>query len=522
MVYGDLLRSMARRNPDGMGIVFEDKSFTWTEVNQRVNRFGNALLSLGLAKGDKVAIFAQNSHRYAETYFALAKTGLVAVPINWRSAPAEAAHIINHSEAKAVLVDHKYLPIICSIVPELPCVQHVIRFDDDEANRDEMNVCDYETLLRQSTSNEPPVEVFPDDVRAFSYTSGTTGVPKGCIVTHRQMLASHANSLIEIPIPRDEPTLLAVPFFTGYGASRLLLALYNRSTLIIQGQFQPVEVFKAIERYRISHICLVPTMIISLCNSPDIENHDLSSLRLIGYGGSVIAPVVLKQAMRTFKCGFWQAFGGTEVGGLVAFLTPEDHLLDGSEAKEKRLLSCGREAQFAEIRFVDDKERDVAPYELGELIVKCDSLSSGYWKMPEKTAETFRNGWVFTGDVGYRDADGYIYIADRKKDMIVSGGMNIYPAEIETVLYTHPAVAQAAVIGVPDDHWGEAVKAVIELKKGAQATEQQIIEFCRGYLGSYKKPKSVDFVESLPVSSGGKVVKRELREQYWQGRERRV
>lgn len=517
MVLGDLLRSMARRSPDGLGVVFEGKSFSWKEVNERVNRLGNALLSLGLRKGDKLAILAQNSHRYAETYFALAKTGLVAVPIGWQSAAPEAAFILNHSEAKAVVADNEYLPLIDSISSQLSSVKHVIGMGEGKADG-----LDFENMLNSSPASEPAVEVFPDDVRALGYTSGTTGTPKGCIVTHAQTLAGLANCLIEMPIPRERPTLLTIPFFTGFGATRLFLGLYNRSTLVTLRRFQPAQVFEAIERYRIAHLCLVPTMIISLCNSPDIRNYDLSSLRLIGYGGSPVAPSVLNRAMNAFKCDFYQGFGAMEVGGLVAFLAPEDHVLDGSELKEKRLLSTGREAQYAEIRLVDDQGHDVAPNELGELIVKTDSAISGYWKMPEQTAETIRDGWVYTGDVAYRDEDGYLYVADRKKEMIVSGGMNIYPAEIETVLYTHPAVAQVAVIGVPDEHWGEAVKAVIELKQGARATEEQIIDYCRERLASYKKPKSVDFVERLPISSSGKVAKRELRERYWQGRKRRV
>lgn len=517
MVLGDLLRSMARRNPNGLGVVFEGKSFSWKEVNERVNRFGNAVLSLGLGKGDKVAILAQNSHRYAETYFALAKTGLVAVPINWQSAAPEAAYILNHSEAKAVVADHEYLPLLESISSQLPSVKHVIRLGEGKADG-----LDFENMLEKSPGSEPAVEVFPDDVRALGYTSGTTGMPKGCIITHRQMLASLANYLIEIPVPREHATLLPVPFYTGYGAFQCFGAPYSRSTMIILRRFQPAQVFEAIERHRIAHMCIVPTMIIAMCNSPDIGKHDLSSLRLIGYGGSVIAPAVLKSAISVLKCSFCQVFGMLEAGGFVVFLTPEDHVLDGSDAKEKRLLSTGREAQYAEIRLVDDNGADVAPNEHGELIVRSDSSVSGYWKMPEKTAETIRDGWVYTGDVAYRDEDGYIFVADRKKEMIVSGGMNIYPAEIETVLYTHPAVAQAAVIGVPDERWGEAVKAIIELKQGAHATEEQIIDYCRERLASYKKPKSVDFVERLPISSSGKVAKRELRERFWQGRERRV
>ena len=517
MVHGDLMRSMARRNPDGTAIVFEDKSFTWKQANERINRLGNALLSLGLAKGDRVAIFAQNSHRYAEIYFALAKTGLISVPINWLNTAREAAYILDHSEAKAVIVDEQYLPLIGSLGSQLQSLKHLIRMGEGGAGG-----LDYESLLAQHSSAEPAVEVLPDDLRALVYTSGTTGMPKGCMTTHRQSLSSFANLLIEIPVPLEQPTLLPVPFFTGFGAHLCLDAPYSRSTMVILKRFQPTAVFEAIERYRIAHMCLVPTMITALCNAPDIGNYDLGSLRLIIYGGSPIAPTVLKRAMAALPCGFCQVFGTAEAGGLVAYLTPADHALDGSEIKEKRLLSTGREALYAEIRLVDDNGAEVPSNEPGEVIVRSESSFSGYWKMPEKTAETIRDGWVYTGDVAYRDEDGYIFIADRKKEMIVSGGVNIYPAEIEAVLYAHPAVAQAAVIGVPDPHWGEAVKAVIELKKGAQTTPEQIIDFCKERLSGYKKPKSVEFVESLPVSSSGKVAKRELRERYWQGQVRRV
>ena len=517
MVVGDLIRNVVRRSPNKAGIIYEDKCYTWSEVNQRVNRFASALASLGLQKGDKVGILAQNSGQYAEVYFALVKTGIIAVPIGWQSAPPEITYILNHSEAKAIVVDSEYLPSIDAIRAELKTVAHVICFGEGHANS-----LDYETLVAQGVDEEPVAEVFPEDVRILSYTSGTTGKPKGCIVTHGQSIAGLANCLIENPIPRAQPTLLSIPFYTGFGNTRLFLGLYNRSTLVILRRFRPEQVFDAIQKYKVAHMCVVPTMIVAMCNSPEIQNYDLSSLRLIGYGGSVIAPAVLKRAIELFKCDFYQGFGAMEVGGLVAFLSPEDHRLDGTELKEKRLLSTGREAQYAKIRIVGDDGRELPANQPGEMIVKVDSAISGYWKMPEKTAETIRDGWVYTGDVAYRDEDGYIYVVDRKKEMIVSGGMNVYPAEIETALYTHPAVAQAAVIGVPDERWGEAVKAIIELKKGAHATEEEILEFCRERLAAYKKPKSVEFVDSIPVGSSGKVVKRELRERYWQGRERRV
>jgi len=517
MVLGDLIRSMVRRSPDRTGIVFENRSFTWNEVNERVNRFANALLSLGLRKGDKVGIFAHNSHWYVETYYALAKAGLVSVPIDWQSAPAAAAYTLNDSEAKAVVIDPEYWPVIDSISSQLTSVEHVIRLGGGEGSG-----LEYEHLLQESIGAEPPVEVFPDDLRSLAYTSGTTGNPKGCIITHRQMLATIANFLIEIPVPRERPTLLTVPLHTGYGGFQTFAAPYSRSTIVIHRRFQPMQVFEAIERHKIAHMLVVPTMIVAMCNTPEIENYDLSSLRLIVYGGSVIAPTVLKRAINAFKCNFCGNFGMMETGGFVAFLTPEEHVLDGSALSEKRLLSTGREAQYAEIRIVDENGCEVGTNVPGEMIVKVESAISGYWKMPEKTAETIRGGWVYTGDVAYRDEEGYIYVVDRKKEMIVSGGMNIYPAEIETVLYMHPAVAQAAVIGVPDDRWGEAVKAIIELKKGTSATEEELIEFCRERLASYKKPKSVDFVDSMPIGSSAKLAKRELRERYWQGRDRRV
>jgi len=517
MVLGDLVRGMARRSPRQTGLIFEGAEFSWAEVNERVNRLGNALLSLGLVKGDAIGIVAQNSHRYVEIYYALAKTGLISVPIGWQSAPPEIAYILNDSGAKAVIVDAEYLPVLESIASQLDSVKLVICMGDGGGNS-----LNYDSLLRGSRAGEPEAEVCPDNVRSLAYTSGTTGKPKGCIITQGQMLATIQNFLVEIPVPREQPTLLTVPLYTGYGGFQAFAAAYTRSTIVVQRRFKPQFMFEAIQQHRIAHMLVVPTMIVAMCNAPEIENYDLSALHLLVYGGSVIAPAILKRAMQYFKCDFCQNFGMMEAGGFIAFLTSEDHRLDGTEAKEKRLLSTGREAQYAEVRLRDDNGREVAAGVVGEMTVRSDSSISGYWKMPERTAELVRDGWIYTGDMAYRDEDGYIYVVDRKKEMIVSGGMNIYPAEIETVLYMHPAVAQVAVIGVPDDHWGEAVKAIIEFRKGEQATEEEILEFCQERLAAYKKPKSVEFVDSIPVGSSGKVVKRELRERYWQGRERRV
>lgn len=518
MVFGHLLRHVVRRKPDVVGITFEGRSFTWREVNDRVNRFANGLLSIGLSRGEKIAILAQNSHQYAEAYLAFAKIGLVAVPINWRSNAAEAAFILHDSEAQALVVDQEYVELIASLPADLPCLQRVVVFN---ANDGVGRTLDYEAFLQKNSANEPPVQAEPDDIRALAYTSGTTGMPKGAVITQRQMLASMANNLIEIAIPRERPALLVLPFFTGYGAYQVFCALYTLSPMIIHRHFEAADTLRAIERHSVAQVALVPTMLVALCNAPNAQSCDLKSLELVIYGGSVIAPTVLKNAMDLFKCGFCQVYGMVEAGGYVMFLTPEDHA-QSMKSSEKRLLSTGRAAQYAEIKLVDEQAHEVPARTHGELLVKSDSTVSGYWKQPELTAETIRDGWLYTGDIAYRDEDGYIYLVDRKKEMIISGGVNIYPSEVEAVLYRHAAVAQAAVIGVPDEYWGEALKAVVELKNGMHATEREIIDFCQQHLAGHKKPKSVEFVDRLPISSTGKVAKLEIRKRYWSGLERQI
>lgn len=516
MQVGSLLKELAQKVPDGRGIVFEEFSFSWRELNERVNRLANGLTALGLANGDKVAILGQNSHRFVETWLALSKAGFVAVALNSESAPPEIAFILEDSGAKALLADEQYLERIGqTAVP--PALSRLICF-----NAQAEGWKNYEDMLVASSPEEPATDVSPDGVRALLYTSGTTGNPKGCVNTHRQWHSSFRNFVDEIDPPRNEAMLLVVPLFVGYGSSFILSALLTQNTMIVLQRFRPDAVLSAIERHKVAVAGFVPTMLIGMMNEPDFDKRDLSSLKLIVYGGSVIAPAVLKTALEKFKSDFCQVFGMTEAGGFIAFLNKEDHRIDGSERMEARLKSCGRSARYANIKIVDDDGNEMPPNELGELTVQSSSTVTGYWNKPVETAAAIRNGSLYTGDVAYKDADGYIFITDRKKEMIVSGGMNIYPAEIEAVIYRHPAVAQVAVIGVPDDKWGEAVKAVVELKPGASATADELMEFCKPLLANQKRPKSFDFWNSLPIGGSGKLAKKEVRDVYWKNQVRKI
>jgi long-chain acyl-CoA synthetase len=301
----------------------------------------------------------------------------------------------------------------------------------------------------------------------------------------------------------------------------MAFCLKGAPTVILE-EFDPIRIFETIEREKVTVTHLVPTMISSLINHPEIKKYDLSSLRLIMYGSAPISAEVLRQAMETFKCRFIQCYGATETSGFCGFLLPEDHMLAGSEKQLRKIASCGREAIWAELRVVDENGNNVKGDDVGEIIIKGDGVIKEYWKDPDKTKDAIKNGWWYSGDMAKVDEDGYISIVDRKTGMIISGGINIYPREIENVLYSHPTVKEAVVIGVPDREWGESVKAIVQLKEGMTANEQEIIDFCKQQLASYKKPRSVDFVDQFPLGIGGKILRRVVREQYWKGKDRKV
>jgi len=510
----ELLNRNAQTYSDKTAFIFEDKRYTFKQVNQRVNSLINALASMGVRKGDRVAILAYNCPQYYEV-FNIAKAGRICVPLNYRSVGRELVYLINNSEANTLILEKEFVNTILPIRHELVGVKNFICLDAAVEN-----MASYEQLISSFPPDEPVDEVETDDPCTLFYTSGTTGRPKGAIHTHRSMIAE-----IRVPhrdLSSNDIALCVMPFFhVGGSAAYLFPAFAYGATIVIHKKFDDTLVLETIAREKVTYTCLVPAMIIRLLEHPDLDKYDLSSLRTIAYTGAPIPFEALRRGVEHFGKIFFQLLGQTETLNLTV-LKKEDHNIEGTAKEIKRLESVGKPPAEGEVRIVGEQGHDVPVGEVGEIIARSDRMMKGYWKLPKETAEIMKGGWLHTGDMGIMDEDGYIYIVDRKKDMIISGGENIYSREVEEVLYTHPAVQEAAVVGVPDEKWGESVKAVIVLRKGMTATEDEMIDFCKERLASYKKPKSVEFWDSLPMTGSGKIMKNEIRDRYWKGYEKKV
>ena len=511
MTIGGLLARNANKFPDKRAVVFEELSETFRTLNERVNGLANALLGLGLEKGDRVGALVHNCHQFIEIYFAAAKTGGIFCPYNSHLRQGELKDVIEYSSPRFLFVDPDFSQTVEGIKAGLG-VEHYICLR--KPGRPFME--DYEGFISRSRKTEPDAKVTEDDVLSIIFTAGTTGRPKGAMRTHRHLMSDAVASVIDLRVEYDENVLIAFPMYHVACEDNIVRHSFMPNTFFIkrEGGFDPRQILEYISKERITRCQFVPTMIHSLVQVPDIDSYDLSSLRLILYAGASMPVELLKKALAIFPCGFAQLYGQTESGPFTTVLRPEDHLLDGSEKRVARLASSGKPAVNYEIRIVDENDNDVAVGEVGEIIGRSEAVMMGYWQMPEETEKKLKNGWLHTGDLGRLDEDGYVYIVERKNDLIISGGVNVYPREIGEVLYRHPAVSEASVIGLPDEHWGEVVKAVIVLKRGAQATEAEIIEFCGRNLAGFKKPKSVDFWKELPKSPQGKILKKEIRKQY--------
>ena len=514
----DVMIKTATLFPDKEILVSPEKRLTAKELLDRSIRISNALLDLGLKKGDKVAVLLTNSHQSVECFCGIDGAGMARVPLNMRNSAREHLYILDNSEARAVMVGEEYISIIGSILPEAKMVTHTICVTGAPPPA----LLSYEELISKASSKDPFVEMSDEDVHRLSYTSGTTGRPKGVIQDNRAAMMSIYNVLIDgLDIRSSDVVALTSPV-THASGSMLYPHFIRGATVVILPGFDSGQLLQTIERERVTTLYLVPTTIVMLLNDPDLHKYNLSSIRTIRYGASPIAPEILKKAIATFGNVFVQGYGLTEGSMPLTLLTKEDHILDGSEKKLKRLSSVGREVTVAQVRIMDEEGNFLPPGEIGEIVAQSDQIMREYWKNPEATAEAFQGGWLHTRDMGYMDEDGYVFLIDRKGDMIVSGGFNVYPKEVEDVLYMHPAVLEAAVFGVPHEKWGETVKATVSLKKGMTATEEEIIEFSKRYLAGYKKPTSVDFIEEIPKNQNGKILRKDLKEPYWKGKGRKI
>jgi acyl-CoA synthetase (AMP-forming)/AMP-acid ligase II len=492
---------------DGICVVEGDHRLTFKQVEDRASRLARALGDMGVGHGDRVAIFQVNCFQFVEMVYAIAKIGAITVTLNFRLRGEETGYILKNSGATTLIVGDRYVDMIHSIRKDLPLIKNYICIGEPREGTQQ-----YETvILSQSTGMYPCVPVQEHDTACIIYTSGTTGLPKGAMLTHANILTPMTDTFTFHP----GTLLINVPMYHIAGIVSITLPLYRGNTQIILQQFDPGVFLEIVEREGVNTTYLVPTMLQAVLDHPDFSKRDLSSLKHIGYGASPMPVNLLLRAKDVLKVDFTNFFGLTESTGIVSVLSPEDHQLDGSkeevEKKIHRLSGIGRAIPESEVRVVDDQDNDVSIGEVGEVVCRGKKVMKGYWDNPAATAETLRGGWLHTGDLVSMDEDGYLYLSGRKKDMIIRGGENIYPVEIEAVLHKHPKVLESAVIGVPDDYWGEVVKAFIVLKPGEDATAEEIIEYCRERLASYKKPSLVEFVDTLPKNAMQKVLKTVLR-----------
>ena len=505
------------RYADRTAIVFQQERLTFRQIDARVNRLSNGLLALGMTTGQKVAILLNNSIESVDCLSGIPRAGLATVALNARHAAPENAYVMNDAGVDAVIVGADLWPRLESALPDVKTVKHVIVVGQGGRG------LDYHELCRAQPETAPDVDVDDDIVDRIQYTSGTTGRPKGAASTYRITYNRLMNTLINLdqPILPTDVNLNIGPL--THAAGLMMSSYYIRGAAnVVLSKFEPEEVLQTIEREKVTSVLLIPTMLIMLLMSPNLKKYDLSSVKRVWYGTAPMPVERLKQAIEVFGPVFRQNYGLTESPQPVTYLAPEDHVINGSEAESRRLSSAGKPALGVAVKVVRDTGSEIAPGEIGEILIQTNQLMKEYWRRPEETAAVFRGGWFHTGDMATIDADGYIYIKDRKNDMIISGGFNIYPREVEEVIMAHPGVANAAVIGIPDDVWGESVKAFVVTKPGAALTEAEVIDFCKQGIASYKKPKSIEFVSALPINAYGKVMRRELKEPYWQGRDRKV
>jgi long-chain acyl-CoA synthetase len=512
------VRRAAQANKDGIATEMGDRKRTWPEFLDRIQRLAGGMRQLGVAPGDRVAMLALNSDRYLEYFFAVPWAGGVFVPVNTRLAGPEIVYWLNDSSSKVLFVDDNFLEVTAKFRDKFETVEKYVYVGDGEAPS---GMDHYESLIADNEAVEDAKRCY-DDLAGLFYTGGTTGVSKGVMLSHTNLVSNAAQMAIGMGYDAQVRYLHAGPMFhLADGTNTFGLTMVAASHTFIPS-FDPVAVMKAIDAYQINTTLLVPTMVNMVVNHPEVDKHDVSTLRHVLYGASPMPEAVIRRAMEVMpKVKFWQAYGQTEASPLMTLMNPDDIDLDGDT--KHRLRSCGLAAALHEIKILDEDDNEVPRGTVGQICGRGPNVMQGYWNKPELTEETLRNGWLHTGDGGYMDEEGFVYVVDRVKDMIISGGENVYSAEVESAVQAHPAVAECAVIGVPHEKWGEQVHAIVRMKEGEKVTEQEIIDHCHELIANYKCPRSVSFRdEPLPLSGAGKILKTELRKPFWEGQEKQV
>ncbi len=539
---GDLTRSAAAVRGAATALIEGDECVSFRELDEASCQLAHALLATGLEPGARIAYLAKDSIAAYQILFGSAKAGTVLMGINWRLTGPEIRYILDHGEAQLLFLERAFADVLASIRPELPHLQHVVWLDGapPAVERSATGDCSeqaYPSWKAGRPKHDPWLDrkaddastrglaqhaVDAEDVVVQMYTSGTTGLPKGVMLPHRSFFAVIASMAAVgdpwIGFSPDDVALHTLPLFHIGGIWFDMTALAAGTPLVVTGTFTAWSAIQLMQKHAVSKVCLVPAMIQMVLAEPECKDADWTALDCIVYGGSPIPVPVLQRALEVFGCRFAQIYGLTETGNTAVCLRPEDH----ADPEHERMAAAGRPYPGVAAKVIDEQGRELGVREVGEVCLASPANMLGYWKNPEATASTLVGGWVHTGDAGFLDEQGFLFVNDRLKDMIIYAGENIYPAEIESALCGHPAVAEAAVIGVPDERWGEQVKAIVVLRDGEQASARSILSDVRSRLAAFKVPKSVDFVQSLPRTPSGKIQKHVLRAPYWAGRDRQV
>ncbi len=513
-----VLRRAVQVNPTGTATIYQGRQQNWSQLLDRVQRLAGALQNIGMKPGDRVALLSLNSDRYIEYFFATVWGGGAMMPMNIRWAPAECAYALNDAGAEILLVDEAFKDAAAAIQPDVSGLKTVIYCGDGDVPE---GMHGYEQIIAAAQPAEDAGRA-DDDLAGIFYTGGTTGFPKGVMLSHTNFYVSGISNAQEIKLIDGTIYLHAAPMFHIADLLFFMAVTFVAGTHSVIPMFTPAATLEAIEATRPSHVLLVPVMLQMVLADPKLDETDISSLELIAYGASPITEATLAHAFERFpKVAFLQAFGQTELSPVATILDTKYHTLDGPFAG--RLRSAGRATRVCEICILDDAGAQVPQGDVGQIAVKGPITMLGYWNKPEVTAETLVNGWVMTGDAGYMDDEGFVYLMDRVKDMVVSGGENVYSAEVENALGQHPAVATSAVIGIPSEQWGESVHAIVILNEGMTVTPEELMAHSHTLIAGYKCPRSVEFrSDPFPLSGANKVLKTELRKPFWKDQERQI